>query len=53
MHLRARASAFRDSLANVTQLLTVDKELLLQRLSRIPRAKLREIEDGLRLVLTL
>jgi mRNA interferase MazF len=54
VHLPARASAlFRDSVANVTQLLTVDKELLLQRIGRIPPAKLREVDDGLRLVLAL
>jgi mRNA-degrading endonuclease toxin of MazEF toxin-antitoxin module len=44
---------FHDSVANMTQLLNGDKELLLQRVSRIPPAKLREIEDGLRLVLAL
>jgi mRNA interferase MazF len=54
VHLPARASAlFHDSVANMTQLLTGDKELLLQRVSRIPPAKLREIEGGLRLVLAL
>ena len=54
VHLPARASAlFRDSVANVTQLLTIDKELLLQRIGSIPPAKLREIDDGLRLVLAL
>jgi mRNA interferase MazF len=54
VHLRAQASSlFRDSVANVTQLLTVNKELLLQRIGNIPPAKLREIDDGLRLVLAL
>jgi mRNA interferase MazF len=54
VHLLARASAlFRDSVANVTQLLTIDKELLLQRIGSIPPVKLREIDDGLRLVLAL
>jgi mRNA interferase MazF len=54
VHLPARASAlFRDSVANVTQLLTIDKELLLQRIDSIPPAKLREIDGGLRLVLAL
>jgi mRNA interferase MazF len=52
--LPARASALlRDSVANVTQLLTVDKELLLQHIGSVPSAKLREIDDGLRLVLAL
>jgi hypothetical protein len=37
----------------VTQLLTVDKELLLQRMGSIPPSKLREIDDGLRLVLAM
>jgi mRNA interferase MazF len=54
VHLPARTGAlFRDSVANVTQLLTVDKELLSQRIGRVPPTKLREIEDGLRLVLAL
>lgn len=43
----------RDSVINVTQLLAVDKDLLLQRVGHLPRFKLHELEDGLRLVLAL
>jgi mRNA-degrading endonuclease toxin of MazEF toxin-antitoxin module len=36
---------------NVTQLLAVDKDLLLQRVGHLPPFKLHELEDSLRLVL--
>ena len=43
----------RDSAINVTQLLTVDKGLLLERIGDLAGAKLRELDDGLRQVLAL
>jgi mRNA interferase MazF len=43
----------RDSVINVTQLLAVEKALLFERIGRLIPAKLRELEDGLRLVLGL
>jgi mRNA interferase MazF len=43
----------RDSVINVSQLLTVDKSLLTERLSALPTGTLRKVEDGLRLVLNL
>ena len=54
IQLPARSSGLpRDSVINVTQLLAVDKDLLLQRGSHLPPLKLRELDDGLRLVLAL
>lgn len=43
----------RDSVINVSQLLTVDKSLLTERLAALPTGMLRKVEDGLRLVLNL
>jgi mRNA interferase MazF len=52
--LPARISGLpRDSAINVTQLLAVDKDLLLQRVGNLPPSKLHELDDGLRLVLAL
>ena len=54
IQLPARNSGLpRDSVINVTQLLAVDKDLLLQRVGHLPPLKLRELDDGLRLVLAL
>jgi mRNA interferase MazF len=43
----------RDSVINVSQLLTVDKSLLTERLAALPTGTLRKVADGLRLVLNL
>jgi mRNA interferase MazF len=43
----------RDSVINVSQLLTVDKSLLTERLAALPTGMLRKVEDGLKLVLNL
>jgi mRNA interferase MazF len=43
----------RDSVVNVSQVLTIDKSLLAERVGRLPAPKLREVEEGLRLVLQL
>ena len=43
----------RDSVINVSQLLTVDKALLTERLAALSTGMLRKVEDGLRLVLNL
>lgn len=42
-----------DSVANVSQLATLDKRWLSSRISRLPRRLLNEVESGLRLVLGL
>ena len=43
----------RESVVNVSQLLTLDRRILMDRAGRLPPAKLREVQDGLRLVLAL
>ena len=43
----------KDSVANVSQLLTVDKSFLTERVKTIPERILAEVEDGLRLLLGL
>lgn len=48
---RGTCGSSRDSVINVTQLLTIDKVLLLQPMGNLPGAKLHELDDGLRLVL--
>jgi mRNA interferase MazF len=39
------------SVVNVSQLITVDKRFLTDKVSRLPPARLRDVEAGLRLVL--
>jgi mRNA interferase MazF len=41
------------SVVNVSQLITIDKSFLTQKVGRVPPALLAEIDDGLRLVLSL
>ena len=43
----------RESVVNVSQLLTMDKKTLTNRAGRLSAAKVREVQDGLRLVLAL
>lgn len=43
----------RDSVVNVSQLITIDKSLLTEQVSTLPPRKLRQVEAGLRLVLAL
>ena len=42
-----------DSVVNVTQMATVDKENLLERIGSLPSAQIEEVDAGLRLVLAL
>ena len=42
-----------DSVANVSQILTLDKTFLVERCGRLPDVLMRQIEEGLRLVLAL
>lgn len=52
--LPARASSLpRDSVANVSQILTVDREVLTERVSRVPAGLIEQVADGLRLALAL
>jgi len=41
------------SVANVSQILTLDKSLLTERVSNVESSIMREIDDGLRLVLSI
>ena len=52
--LKATASGLeRDSVANVSQLLTLDKSLLTERVGRLSDRQMNEIDEGLALVLSL
>jgi mRNA interferase MazF len=52
--LKGKAAGLaRDSVANVSQLITVDKAVLTELVGQLPRKTLRRIEDGVRLVLGL
>jgi mRNA interferase MazF len=42
-----------DSVVNVSQLITLDKSLLTEKVSRLPVKSLREVEAGIKLVLAL
>lgn len=48
-----RAGLPRDSVANVSQVLTADKSSLIERAGEVTPAILRQVEDGLRLSLGL
>ena len=52
--LRRRETGLpRDSVVNVSQLITVDNDFLTERVGRITDVLLGQVEDGLRLVLNL
>jgi len=43
----------RDSVVNVSHLVTIDKSILADRVGRVPFPLLAQIDDGMRLVLSL
>ena len=43
----------KDSVANVTQVVTLDEDYLVERAGRVPGARMARVEAGLRLVLEL
>ncbi len=43
----------KDSVANASQIVTLDKSALTARAASLPRAKLKQVENGVRLVLGL
>ncbi len=50
----ARASGLpRDSVANVSQIITVDRSALTERIGRLPGSMVEQVADGLRLTLAL
>jgi mRNA interferase MazF len=50
---RRDTSLPKDSVANVSQVITLDKSLLTERAGRMPSRLFQQVEDGLRLVLGL
>ncbi len=42
-----------DSVVNVSQLITLDKQMLAEKVGRLPAESLREVEVGIKLVLAL
>jgi mRNA interferase MazF len=50
---RREAGLSRDSVINISQLLTLDKAILTERIGRLSPHRLQELEAGLRLVLAL
>jgi mRNA interferase MazF len=50
---RRASSLPHDSVVNVSQLITLDKRLLTEKVSRLPAESLREVEAGIKLVLAL
>ena len=50
---RRSAGLPRDSVVNVSQLVTVDKRVLTSRIGRVPADALREVDAGIRLALAL
>jgi mRNA interferase MazF len=54
VRLRRRAAGLlRESVVNVSQLVTVDKSVLTSRIGRVTAETLRDVEAGIRLVLSL
>jgi len=52
--LSSRASGLpRDSVANVSQIVTLDRDYLTEKAGRIPRRTMARVDEGLRLVLEL
>lgn len=50
---RGRSGLSRDSVVNVSQLLSIDRSVLDERLGRLPAADLDLVDEGLRRVLSL
>ena len=50
---RRNAGLDRESVVNVSQLVTIDKRFLIERAGRLSASQLRQVEEGLRLVLAL
>lgn len=50
---RAESGLPRDSVVNVSQLLTLDRSVLVERVGRLPRVTMTRVDAGVRLVLGL
>jgi mRNA interferase MazF len=53
LHQTRETGLRRDSVLNVSQLITVDKSLIPERVEMMPTRILRQVEAGLRLILSL
>lgn len=52
--LTKKASGLKkESVANVSQLFTIDRKFLFKAVARLPAQKLREVDDGIRLALAI
>jgi mRNA interferase MazF len=50
---RSESKLPKDAVINVSQLITVDKSLLTERITALPVGTFHQVEEGLRLVLSL
>jgi len=50
---KQRTKLPKDSVANVSQVVTLDKSFLTERISRLSTDRMKHVDDGLRLVLNL
>jgi len=50
---QAETGLSKDSVANISQVITIDKDFLTEKVGDLPRYLLKEVEDGLRLVMDL
>jgi mRNA interferase MazF len=50
---REQSGLLRESVINVSQVITVDKRYLTERVGRLPLKQLSELDEGLRLALSL
>jgi mRNA interferase MazF len=54
VHLGSRSSGLpKESVVNISQLITVDKLFLTEKIKSIDPQKMKEVEDGLRLILAI
>lgn len=50
---RRQSGLAKDSVVNVSQLVTLDKQYFVERIGRIPTVLMEDVDAGLRLVLSL
>ena len=50
---KKNSSLKKESVVNVSQIVTIDRSLLSNAIGRLPSKQLREVDDGLRLVLSV
>jgi mRNA interferase MazF len=54
VHVTRRVSGLpHDSVVNVSQLITLDKQMLTENVGRLPAQSMRDVEAGIKLVLAL